>query len=120
MFVPRVCALRVAVRERIAATVATREPRSTRETAVEETYLPRPTLSLGGERHVHISRNREHAREYHEIAITSSTWRWNVMAPIGSWGRITFYEYGVSQISFYSRPALDAPLAYVLSSRGLT
>jgi hypothetical protein len=100
--------------------VATREPRSTRETAVEETYLPRPTLSLGGERHVHISRNREHTREYHEIAIKSSTRRWNVMAPIGYRSRIAFYKYGVLRISFYSRPAQDAPLACVLSSRGLT
>ena len=100
--------------------MATREPRSTTETAVEETSLPRPTLSLGGERRIHISRNREQAIEYHEIAITTSTRRWNVVAPIGPRSRITFYKRGVLQIFFYSRPALDAPLAGVLSSRGIT
>ena len=47
----------------------------------------------GGERHVHISRNREQTREYHEIAITSSTRRWNVMASIGSRSGIVFYRY---------------------------
>ena len=30
---------------------------------------------------------------YHETAITSSTRRWNGMAPIGSWSGIVFYGY---------------------------
>ena len=65
-------------------------------------YLP-PTADAkiwGGERHVHISRNREHTREYHEIAITSSTRRWNVMASIGSRIRIPFYRISRSLTDF--------------------
>ena len=113
-------ALRLAVRERIAAPCRPENPAPQERRPWKISASHGRHKIWGGERHVHISRNREQTREYHEIAITSSTRRWNVMAPIGSRSGITFYRYRALQISFYIRPAFDAPLGCVLSSRGPT
>jgi hypothetical protein len=101
--------------------VGQRTPRSTRETAVEDTYLPRPTLKSGEENAVFMT----HGAVSMQGNITKSRSQLR-LGTATSWLRLIprlehrSKDRRFSTISFYIRATLDAPLACVVASRGLT